>query len=492
MDRVNFLMIATTQFEPFMWIREDPKDDDTDAEWAKRIDAESEIRVDNPLLYLYIVHSTWDSMYHQDYSKGILEQAMKLAVTVFSVEVILMLAEAVGLEDLLRPKLPIADFIDVVLNEDGEFIVERADELDRKLDSIWFYKLLRELSFFTNEVDNIARVMIRQFDQVVSDQKEYDAAHPDLPPESSELDKSAHVDALRLLLRNVYAVFIIDKRFELFEFLQFIAITQSTLGSGRVHPLAAGRSDFTLYVRGDDDSDVTREVLEYYGDKSVEMAKRLQVVAQAEPVIGDVESRLLLETLVLMPMDQIEPGVWRFDPGVPQTSIWDAIHILGGPAPPKLTWIQFPSRTLVGMPVFGAGEPFVDDVFDPSTFDPAISDGPIAVDLGMHQIEQFLLDPREWLTAMSSRPEQLRIAAALFRYAGFSRSTLPDISVLDTLDKWKICVSNPTGGPTDMTAERVDTGDVIAQGTTGTIGTRPNPGSFRLVRLSPVEPVTLI
>ena len=492
MERVDTLLVAMSQFEPFLWTKEPPDDADTDAKWRADFPmfkdlAEAQTFSENePTLYLFSALPDMKNVIlaAKEESEDV-NDIMNTTAEIIAVETIMMIARQAGIEAALptgsKRRLPVAKI----------FIADNPITAN-----IWFYFMFLERDFMKDAISDLKGVLLRGLEFGVDLRLEHEASS-DVPWEETEKGKRENIDTLRTILSAVYATLFVHYRNEVLDTLQFIVVAQLYAGLSYPKTTAQGRPVFDIYVREYDDYQDAREAYEYYAAHGVEMANKLVFITKYVPEIGESESAALLAALYNVDLDQIEPGVWRFDPRMPLMNIWDAINILDGSPRPKLEWIHYPVPPPAPPPVpppapppvagYSLAEPFLSGNFDPTTFDPASEHPPIAIDLSIYEPRQYLLNPLEWTHEMGHEPEHLYIAATMLWWTDEGSP----ISMFEPIDTWKICFEGSTPGPNAVTPTRLNSKTML-RGKVANTSKLPSPGDFRLIRLQPVEGVSLL
>lgn len=480
MDRVNFLLIAGSQFIPFLWIREDLQPEDTDKAWEVRIPksfpSHAAFRTFSEKFPVFFLYRNYSGMWQElrearAASDAEAERSLMLnTIGIVMGESIMMIAREAGIEDSPLPK-------------NRHLPVGRAAVLgpEKRLKDIWFYDKLLDTDFFGRATDDLLSVVRTRFKMDLARRAKHTSEHPDEPWENTVDGARESIEGLRLLLINVYATVFIRYRVELLLFLHEVVVPYLYTA---LEPVPE-RPDYTLYVREYDSPAEASRAYKYYATYGIEMGKKLKFLMDNVPEIGEPEVLSLRMALQAVPIpDQLEPGIWRFYPEVPRVSILSALAALRDASPPKLAWVRYS----VPPPKLGhaLAEPYLSDTFDPSTFDPAVERLPLVIDLDVHTPEQYSLEPQVWLHEMGNNPAELRIAAALRPRAAGS-----DITLLDPLDLWNVCFTNPLGEVADVKADRTNE-EVTFRGETVQVNILTNPGDFRLIRLRPAEGIHLL
>ena len=428
MQRLDFIIVATTQFTPFQWILEDKlsKEEESEAHWVKEHDLKQfetkdyAIRkyraIKNPLDYLYFAFGkAWDLAHFSVDDPEKKEKTMKSLSNAFrtiAVDIIGFIAEQIGIEhkDVPSSMIPVTK----ISNPDDYQTNE-------------FYKTFIDNKLFRQEFDTIMSLMNRIFEERHTERKRHRSKNPRIyeehdksrssSPDPWKMDKRGqHEKAkiLKILLTQIFASYIRNSKniHNIFDIFSVITTKHMAFMKTRPHwkyqlPQEKIRLYFNSYIR--------------------EMTDKIQFIVEHFPEIGTSEASLLGNVLEHMPsMRSVEPHIWIYDHILPQTKIWSAMEKL---ASIKGVTIEYPNIQWIRLG--DSIEPHMASDID--GFHPGHEYNPIGIDINVYDVEQYTTDASTWTREMAKNSEELRIVT----YIGNRVTSSSIIEPLHT-KAWKI------------------------------------------------------
>ena len=473
MERVDLLLVAAEQFEPFAWARgsfpEPAAGYESDADWNARLPsafaggALATFVVEEPLSYLYWAYrrATFEAVAAR-------EDPAERTSAVVSIDALAMLLRQIGVESRLPAR-------------HARFEVGRAPRSRAMRDlsgrqGPWFYRAALASPGVRRAVGAIADVMRARQRMNARLRKVHERESPEVPWARSERGSRQTTEGLRLLLLNAWTVFFAGRtgRDETFSALEKMFSVGVEYASPEMRPIFVG------YAGPGRDSAASRAEYAAHGEN---MARKLVHLAVGHPDVARSEALDLLAALESSPVDEVEPGVLRYDPAFPLTETtralailrawraWTASGSLGAvpdPDPPRWTWLRFPRR--VPLAATGSSRPFADRDFDPRALIRTREMPPLAIDLGRFRVEEC---PSRSPDALADR-SQLRVAALANRVGVGS-----PVPLLGPMSSWTFA--------NDGRDVSLNSGSIELGGATVEVDLAIAPGAWALIRLIPVE-----